>query len=223
MSGISFFEELNNIVNTDYQAQDNTQDETNETNEEICLIDFTPLTENSVKLNCGHSFNYGPLYRDVIEKKRNCRQQAKDDPTIQCPFCRRIHEGLLPVVPGYDLVDNVNKKPDNIQVRNVQCTHSYMSSMFSMYNKQYTNTYTQKEQENGRSKLNKCSYILKRGPRKGQPCNKMQKNHFCCEHIKHKNYFCCGIIKTGKNAGEYCTVPVFNNGDYCSLHMSQKK
>ena len=33
------------------------------TNNKKCLITGEPLTEHSIKLNCGHEFNYIPLFK----------------------------------------------------------------------------------------------------------------------------------------------------------------
>ena len=104
MSKFDFFQQLNSIIN---DSNDNESSD-NETNEEICLIEFAPLRENHVKLDCGHTFNYEPLYRDVIANKytktSTFLNASNKTLNIRCPFCRSIHPGLLPVVPNYKII-----------------------------------------------------------------------------------------------------------------------
>ena len=44
--------------------------ELNNTKDNVCLISKDPLEKNSIKLNCGHEFNYLPLYNELIVQKR---------------------------------------------------------------------------------------------------------------------------------------------------------
>ena len=195
MSNISFFQQLEDILNND------SDENNNETNEDICLIDFAPLTENFVRLSCGHTFNYGPLYRDVVEAlKMNRKSRVIGSGVIRCPFCRSLHHGLLPVVPGYRVLPNVNKIPE---VKLVKCKPKLKSNP-------------------NPELIHNCQYTFKSGKNKGCLCNKLTTNAlFCSTHISKKNYLCCGILKSGKNAGQYCTVPVVKNGDFCSIHSEK--
>ena len=97
---IDFYSELNKSLNEPDIELDN---------DNYCLITNEKLTENYVKLQCGHNFNYIPLYKDLLNYKhkfmnmdsRNvltCRQ-------IRCPYCRNKQEGLLP----YYEINGVNK------------------------------------------------------------------------------------------------------------------
>ena len=45
------------------------------TESKTCLITGEPLTEPIVELNCGHKFNYLPLYKDVLNFKQKFFQQ----------------------------------------------------------------------------------------------------------------------------------------------------
>ena len=40
-------------------------------NNNLCLISYEKLTDNSITLDCKHSFNYYPLYQEIYNQKRN--------------------------------------------------------------------------------------------------------------------------------------------------------
>jgi len=74
-----------------------------ENNSELnkCLITYTDLIDKFVELNCGHKFNYAPLYKDIYnyKKKFNNMEQNKFKlkiNEIRCPYCRKIQSELLP-------------------------------------------------------------------------------------------------------------------------------
>ena len=53
-------EEFNNLLNL---KDDNNEDE------DVCLISHETLTENNIKLYCGHCFNYEPLLNEIKYQK----------------------------------------------------------------------------------------------------------------------------------------------------------
>ena len=95
--GIDFFAELNK--------------EDNEViTEELCLISGLPLLNNSIKLQCGHSFNYIALFNEI----RNQKKYSINETTylrqneIKCPYCRKITPKLIPYIPYYSGVCKIN-------------------------------------------------------------------------------------------------------------------
>ena len=90
---IDFFAEINkanNIINKDQDSH--------------CLLTGEKLDYNYVTLPCNHSFNYIPLYNEIIQQKevksyisgdsiRLCTYQ------IKCPYCRNVSNKLLPHIP----------------------------------------------------------------------------------------------------------------------------
>ena len=92
---INFFDELYKSLD----VEDNEQ-KTEEDNN-LCLISNQPLTDKFIQMECGHKFNYMPLYLDVKNHKQcfnvlestSCRLQANE---IRCPYCRKKQTGLLP-------------------------------------------------------------------------------------------------------------------------------
>ena len=68
-------------------------------NEDICLITRNPLTEyDSVKLSCGHGFNYTALVESLVKNKHyKNSKHVQNKP--KCPYCRNNENTILPYVP----------------------------------------------------------------------------------------------------------------------------
>ena len=82
-----------------YKLLDNDSDNEDDSNK--CLISDEILIDKFVKLPCGHSFNYIPLYNDIKNHKTkfNHMESTSGKLTtneIRCPYCRSIHASLLP-------------------------------------------------------------------------------------------------------------------------------
>ena len=63
-----------------------------------CLITDEILDKNSIKLDCGHAFNYIPLYNEVCQQKikrllDNANLLLNE---VKCPYCRGVTKQLLP-------------------------------------------------------------------------------------------------------------------------------
>jgi hypothetical protein len=92
---IDFYSEL-------YKSLD--EDENNFKTEEdnnLCLITKQPLTTNYVTMECGHKFNYVPLFKDIDNHKRNFNNMEGNSGRlgkneIRCPYCRKKQTTLLP-------------------------------------------------------------------------------------------------------------------------------
>lgn len=100
---INFYNELNNsedINNISFT-------------ENICLISKELLNDNFITLPCKHTFNYIPLYKEVILQKitPNFLETSILLPyQIRCPYCRLIINNLLPYIPlnNVEKITNVN-------------------------------------------------------------------------------------------------------------------
>jgi hypothetical protein len=113
---IDFYSELNKLLNKDNSVEEGTKNK-----EEVCLISNEVLTDKFVKLNCGHCFNYIPLYKDLVNQKQKFNimeiSEIKKD-EIRCPYCRTKQQGVLtyyeelglPKVNGVNIieVDKIN-------------------------------------------------------------------------------------------------------------------
>jgi hypothetical protein len=97
---ISFYDEL-------YKSLDDSDLET----DNICQISGEPLSEKSVTMECGHKFNYIPLYKEIYNQKyvfntytlenlnnKNKLKFQKEHKQyyIKCPYCRDIQFTILP-------------------------------------------------------------------------------------------------------------------------------
>lgn len=96
-----------------------------------CLISKQPLNDTSLKLLCGHEFNYKPLYREIIKQKTvhnhlSIIRLKKNQ--LQCPYCRNIQEKVLPFKP----YDGVQKKygvnsPPSYEMLMDKCSYIFKS------------------------------------------------------------------------------------------------
>jgi len=85
---INFFEELYKSLDVEDSDNDNE-----------CLITNLPLGDNFITLECGHKFNYGPLYNDILNHKKKFNSMERNSLKaieIRCPYCRNIQKKLLP-------------------------------------------------------------------------------------------------------------------------------
>jgi len=110
--GIDFYTELYKSLDiNDIEEDDN-----------ICLITNKLLTDKYVKLECGHKFNYTPLYNDLKnhKKKFNLMEGSSSKlriNEIRCPYCRSIQTKLLPYYEelGLEKLNGVNFYDENIK------------------------------------------------------------------------------------------------------------
>ena len=187
MQNLDFYKELNNTV----------EDEKIGENENICLITHVKLEDTCIKLNCGHSFNYAPLYNECRNQKynfvnsKNYYNSSNKLHTwqIMCPYCRNVQNNLLPCIESKNtpLLKGVNTP-----------------IKYCMY-------------------LNKCNYIYKSGKNKGITCSKPCNEEKCKTHMKTKHTSekkkCCAILKSGKNKGNQCSNNACANSDFCKRHQ----
>ena len=93
--GIDFYSELYKSLDVE-ENKHKTEDDL-----KLCLISNAPLTDKHVVMQCGHKFNYLPLYLDIKNHKQkyngmesNVGHLKQDE--IRCPYCRKKQKGLLP-------------------------------------------------------------------------------------------------------------------------------
>jgi hypothetical protein len=92
---INFYEELSKSLNSQEIKTENKN----------CLITNEILTEKYIELKCGHCFNYIPLWKEIYNQKfaPSFQKSYKLQNSIQCPYCRQIHNHLLPFYPEFNL------------------------------------------------------------------------------------------------------------------------
>ena len=92
-NGLNFYETLKQTLAL-HESEKNEQ-------EGICPISNTPLEAYFFTFECGHKFNYNPLFKDIYnhKKKYNNLEHGKERLNmneIRCPFCRKKQTGILP-------------------------------------------------------------------------------------------------------------------------------
>lgn len=117
--GIDFFSEL-------YKSLDNEENncKTEEDNN-LCLITNQPLIDKFVKMECGHKFNYIPLFNDLVNHKKKFNNMEGSSThlkmnEIRCPYCRKKSTSVLPYYEDLGLakITGVNYIVDNYNPAN---------------------------------------------------------------------------------------------------------
>ena len=189
----------------------------NHIEDEECLISKEKLNDTAIKLECGHSFNYEPLYNEIVKQKvlghRVTEITKLFNHQLKCPYCRNIQNKILPYAPSLNLkkITGVNA-PNKWQMLNDRCCYSNNNKRSKYFNTpcnepcwgKYCTKHVRlksviKSQSGiGLIKNNViipesgatvvCSCILKSGPRKGQECGgKMFLHSKCKRHYNLEN------------------------------------
>jgi len=175
--------------------------------ENMCLISHDRLDENHITLPCNHSFNYYPLYLEIWnqKKKKNYIEIVRlRQNQIKCPYCRTVHNFLIPYVKmeNVDIVWGVNSPKKYVYYPN-KCCYVYKRGgkkgktcglrcidKFCNNHIKYQNNNTVGPTEIVKNEIISdltCKYIFKRGKNKGNTCGKTLKNIdcvFCTQHSK---------------------------------------
>ena len=93
--GIDFYSELYKSLDIE-ENENKTEQDSN-----LCLITNQPLKECYFKMDCGHKFNYAPLYLDIKNHKEKYNGMESNSShlkpnEIRCPYCRNKQNGVLP-------------------------------------------------------------------------------------------------------------------------------
>lgn len=209
MNNFDFFEELYKSLSTENENTIVDAKTTQNNNpENVCLITQEPLIDYNIKLTCGHSFNYEPLFHEVyhqkVDKPLTSVAHLRIDEFL-CPYCRVKQKFLLPELPSHLFYLG---KHHGVNKPKKYCLNP-----------------------------NRCIYKYASGKKKGLVCDKSCFKEYCNSHtklieqrktktanLKNKNATtnknkdetktntptilfsrqCCSILKSGKNKGEQC-------------------
>ena len=93
----------------------------------VCLITNEPLNSFHVCLQCGHKFNYEPLYQEVLRQKgrmgiHNYHEKI-DVNQIKCPYCRTMTNKLLPFIGQHPVIKRLSgvNSPSHMCMPGVKC------------------------------------------------------------------------------------------------------
>lgn len=95
----------------------------------MCLITYLPLDDTRVVLECGHSFNYEPLFNEIYNQKyhvSSLETQRLLNSQIKCPYCRTIQNKLLPPKDDFEQCKYVNY-PRKYCMKPKQCKYTFRS------------------------------------------------------------------------------------------------
>ena len=208
----------NLLLNDDISDNDNDNDM-----EDTCLITHQKLDNTHVKLECGHKFNYEPIFRYVYNQKtkfnklESFKTALKQD-QLMCPYCRNVQGFLLPYFKKYNFnkVHGVNYLNYNkIDKHERTCSAHWTSIMMG----------TNPSEEY----IYKCMLVGTKIQ------NSMDKNYYCVHHkqqaksklLKSDFYVesaiynkCSYVFKKGKNKDNSCSCKIFKN-NYCKRHYKE--
>ena len=241
-----FFTQLKNMLNQNQNGEtdnNNTEDQDNQDNQDnYCLLTKDPLDNIHIKLECGHKFNYVPLYREVVMQKTTgmssigyYQSHSLKRNEIKCPYCRTVQDKLLPYLEydGVNKTTNVNQ-PKTLSMSVQTCSHiEYKKGkkQSSTCCKEQGSTCCKEQGSTCKEQGSTCK-------EQGSTC-KENAIHFvngaylCKKHslnvatniatietiepeIVSENDTCGVILRYGKNKGNPC-----KNSSKCRLHISK--
>uniref|UniRef100_A0A6C0DHA5 Uncharacterized protein n=1 Tax=viral metagenome TaxID=1070528 RepID=A0A6C0DHA5_9ZZZZ len=236
---INFYDELyKSLDNYNDSSKDNKEEETNENENNFCLITQKPLTENYVQLECKHKFNYNAIFHDVLnhKKKFNTLERRTLKLTeLRCPYCRNIQRTLLPHVEGFPKIHGINHiDEENINGQYMKmgytrgkccyqdetcdkCDNIFVKIMMTN-NKSYCYTHysqmihkiiKEKQEKMKEEKMKKKMAALQKKQEEKQK-KQEAKNAEKQKKLEEKQALgtCVSILKTGVNKGKACGCQV---------------
>jgi hypothetical protein len=183
-----------------------------------CLLTKEVLNDIHVTLNCGHKFNYIPLYKEVVIQKtsagmttngyyNSCTLRLNE---MKCPYCRRVQDKLLPFL-NYDDIKRLRgvNGPESLCMKARICEHIETAII---------------KRKNSKKKISdscECNAI-----------HLVNGVYYCKKHYDQVNNgsaavvisttvsedVCGVILKSGKNKGLLCT-----SSSKCRIHAHLRK
>ena len=109
----------------------------------MCLISNTPLQSDHISLACGHKFNYEPLFNDISNHKNKfniLEKKTLNITEIRCPYCRTIHNELLPYNSSFPKIHGVNYFDETIYLNQLNKKyHIYIKGKCGFNSQHYYN------------------------------------------------------------------------------------
>ena len=122
---LDFFEALKNMQQEATVLPPSASSSSDDNN--VCLITNEPLNSFHVCLQCGHKFNYEPLYQEVLRQKgrmgiHNYHEKI-DVNQIKCPYCRTMTNKLLPFIGQHPVIKRLAgvNSPAHMCMPGVKC------------------------------------------------------------------------------------------------------
>ena len=162
-----------------------------------------------VKLECGHRFNYLPIFNEICQQKHNQNyleilKHKKNQ--LKCPYCRNVQNFILPHKEGYEKTMYVN------------WPKSFMETFLCS---KIISRGPRKGEKCGRATKNEDGFCKYHKPKPKAKTNVLlaSKNKTNEKVSNAKASDCCQkIIKRGKNKGNICGKKIKSNG-ICGFHL----
>ena len=202
-----------------------------------CLLTKEALNDIHVTLNCGHKFNYIPLYKEVVIQKtsagmttngyyNSCTLRLNE---MKCPYCRRVQDKLLPFL-NYDNIKRLRgvNGPESVCMKTRMCEHIETANN----KKKNTKKKISDSCECNAIHVVNCAYYCKKHyeqqlqkkeqqeqQEQQQQEQQQEKKEETEPSFESENANMCNvIIKTGKKKGLPCT-----NSSKCGIHAHLRK
>lgn len=190
---VDFYAELYKSLDDEEEFEENIY---------TCLITNELLTDKHVIMDCGHKFNYIPIYKDIINHKQKFNGLEGglgklNINQIRCPYCRKKQDKLLPYYEelGLSKVHGVNFYDPNLKIKQPTCNHDVEQCMYKFPNEHF-NPNIPESVENSKYLMNmKCSHYygtqiqLYNHLNESHPITYGDNNFYCYTHkrimIKH--------------------------------------
>lgn len=233
--------------------------------EDLCLITGEAFEEypkqERYMLPCGHAFLRKAIYQEVRKQKYDWKvNRHTSNHTVcfykqfciyqfMCPYCRKIHNKLLPQWDGFQVLRGVNSPLKYTLMKNrcqyilssgkrkgnvcgVSCNDEYCKRHTKKEHTDQCMSHTQQVQHTQQNIHNvvESVHIQSGQPQPPHPQHYTQvsiPSGIGTKHPKHtKNHTCSAILKSGKRKGQVCGVRctnllMINNQDHwvCGRHM----
>jgi hypothetical protein len=193
-----------------------------------CLLTKEALNDIYITLNCGHKFNYTPLYKEVVIQKTSAGMTTNgyyNSSTLRlnemkCPYCRRVQDKLLPFL-NYDHVKRLRgvNGPESLCMKARMCEHIETSNKRKNSKKKMSDSC-----ECSAIHLVNGAYYCKKHYERQQQEQVEEKSSITLSSnmivaSESENANLCGvIIKTGIKKGLPCT-----SSSKCRIHSHLRK
>ena len=202
---------------------------------DLCLITQMKLTDNHVQMQCGHKFNYLPLYNDLVQHLK--WPSSHRTGYITCPFCRHSQTTLLPFNALYKRVIGVNFYPFKVgKDAGTICPKMGSSCKFSGLN-ECTTDYAYKTSlgsyyceahhtmgvSDEKQQVNQSAFLLKKQIADNKLAVKKAKQALIANKkalnaiVKYTHTNCTALVKSGPRVGQLCGCKTVNSLS-CARH-----
>jgi hypothetical protein len=169
--------------------------DSDEENNNICLISHETLCANPIKLSCSHKFLYKHIFTEIQQQKsgQNLLEiQKLKKFQFKCPYCRNLETGVLPWRSTFPQTFGINWPPSQYIKTNI-CKYTFKSGIkkgkicstkcIDEYCKCHQRIINNRNNKKIQNKNLQCTALTKKGTR----CSRIAKSPagtYCLQHVK---------------------------------------